>query len=262
MDSMRRIRSEHTGAGQALPAQGGPLVVSGRRGQIGHVRHRGVSMAIHAFSCPRGRGRRARYAAAALGAVAVLAFGAFAPAAAQAATPKTLGAAASYARTQAASDTTIKAYRPPECPRAPGLSFCFNPYITSVSPTRGSASGGTLVTITGAYYSLSANAVWFGGLPATDVTRVSASVVTAVAPAQASGVVQLQLGFTGGQKTVGEVPQDEYTYLAPAPAVTGVSSAAGPAGRRHGGDGDGQRVHRSFGGDVRVGGRHQLHGEL
>ena len=220
MGSMRRIRPVHTGAGQALPGQGGPLVVpAGRRDQTGHLRQRGLSMAIHAFSCLRGRA--AGYAAAALGAVAVLAFGAFAPAAAQAATPKTSGAAASYARTQAASGTTIKAYRPPECPRTSRPSLCFNPYITSVSPTRGPASGGNVVTITGVYYSLSASAVWFGGVPATDVTQVSASVVTAVAPAHASGVVQLQLGFTGGQKTAGEVPQDEYTYLAPAPAVTG-----------------------------------------
>jgi hypothetical protein len=192
MGSTRQMRSVHTGA--ALPGQDG---------------------------------RTARYAVAALGAVAVLAFGAFAPAAAQAATPKTSGAAASYARTQAASGTTIKAYRSPECPRISRPSFCFTPHITSVSPTQGSASGGTVVTITGAYYSLSANAAWFGGIPATDVTQVSASVVTAVAPAHAAGVVQLQLGFTGGEKTVGEVPQDDYTYVAPAPAATGVRPAAG-----------------------------------
>ena len=233
MGSMRRIRSVPTGAGQALPRQGEPP--------------------------DRLRRRAARYAAAALGAVAVLAFGVFAPAAAQAATPKTSGAAG-YARTQAASDTTMMAYRPRECPRTVRPRFCFTPYITSVSPTRGPASGGTVVTITGVYYSLSVNAVWFGAVPATDVTRVSASVVTAVAPAQAAGVVQLQLGFTGGGKTAGEVPQDEYTYLAPTLAVTGMSPATGPGGSRHGSDG--QRVHRGFGGDVRAGGRRQLHGEL
>ena len=80
-------------------------------------------MNTQAFSCLRGRA--ARYAATALGAVAVLAFGAFAPAAAQAAAPTTLFvsqggldsgtcpsaspcATVSYALTQAASGATIE----------------------------------------------------------------------------------------------------------------------------------------------------------
>jgi len=80
-------------------------------------------MNMQAFSCLRGRA--VRYAATALGAVAVLAFGAFGPAAAQAAAPTTLYvsqggldsgtcpsaspcATVSYALTQAASGATIE----------------------------------------------------------------------------------------------------------------------------------------------------------
>jgi hypothetical protein len=80
-------------------------------------------MNTQAFSCLRGRA--ARYAATALGAAAVLAFGAFVPAAAQAAAPTTLYvsqggldsgtcasanpcATVSYALTQAASGATIE----------------------------------------------------------------------------------------------------------------------------------------------------------
>jgi hypothetical protein len=80
-------------------------------------------MNTQVFSCLRGHA--GRYAATALGAVAVLAFGAFAPAAAQAAAPTTLYvsqggfdsgtcpstapcATVSYALTQAASGATIK----------------------------------------------------------------------------------------------------------------------------------------------------------
>jgi hypothetical protein len=193
------------------------------------------------------RGRAGRYAATALGAMAVLALGVLAPAAAQAAASTTLYvsqgslysgtctsarpcATASYALTRAASGPTIQAhgfagvaFAIPYCPRVPSVAC--GPQITSVSPSSGSTSGGTAVTITDSYSGLSVNAVWFGGMPATDVTQVSAGVVTAVAPAHASGVVQLQLGFTDGEKTA---PQSKYTYFLPTPGVTGVSPAAGP----------------------------------
>src|SRR5215470_803937 len=124
MEWPRRTPLVHICAGQVLPGQSEPLV-----GSIGCPRPdrslaaRGVSMNTQAFSCLRGR--TARYAATALGAVAVLAFGAFAPAAAQAAAPTTLFvsqggldsgtcpsaspcATVSYALTQAASGATIE----------------------------------------------------------------------------------------------------------------------------------------------------------
>ena len=124
MGSMRRTRSVHICAGQVPPGQGESLVVS-----VGCPRpdsvtgsQRGVSMNTQAVSWTRGRA--GRYAATALGA-GVLALGAFAPAAAQAAAPKTLYvsqggldsgtctsaspcATVSYALTKAASGATIK----------------------------------------------------------------------------------------------------------------------------------------------------------
>src|SRR5207237_10276461 len=112
------------GAGQVLPGQGEPLVRS--VGCPGPDRSlaatRGVSMNMQAVSS---RGRAGRYAAIALGAGVVLALGVFAPAAAQAAAPKTLFvsqggfdsgtctsaspcATVSFAVTKAASGATIK----------------------------------------------------------------------------------------------------------------------------------------------------------
>src|SRR5260370_10564114 len=124
MGSMRRTRSLHIRAGEVPGGQCEPLVASvGCLDKSVTGSQRGVSMNTQAFSCLRGRA--ARYAATALGAVAVLAFGAFAPAAAQAAAPSTLYvsqggldsgtcraanpcAAVSFALTQAASGATIK----------------------------------------------------------------------------------------------------------------------------------------------------------
>ena len=125
MGSMRRTRSAHIRAGEGLSGQSGPLLGSG--GCPGPDRSlaatRGGSMNMQAVS--RMRGRAGRYAATALGAGVVLALGVLAPAAAQAAAPKTLYvsqggldsgtctsanpcATVSYALTKAASGATIK----------------------------------------------------------------------------------------------------------------------------------------------------------
>src|SRR5258708_31741127 len=89
MGSIWRTRSVHSCAGQVPRGQSEPLVASD--GCPGPNRSpaaiRGVSIHTQAFF--RTRGRAGRYAATALGALA-LAFGAFAPAAAQAAAPATL----------------------------------------------------------------------------------------------------------------------------------------------------------------------------
>lgn len=57
-------------------------------------------------------------------------------------------------------------------------------------PAGGSTAGGTLVTIDGFYF-ITGCTVTFGGTPATGVTFVSASRITALAPAHTAGSVDV-----------------------------------------------------------------------
>jgi hypothetical protein len=69
------------------------------------------------------------------------------------------------------------------------LSFGFqpSPVISSITPTSGLITGGTVVTITGAALT-GTTGVNFGTTPATNVTVVSDNKVTVTAPAKAAGV--------------------------------------------------------------------------
>jgi hypothetical protein len=74
------------------------------------------------------------------------------------------------------------------------------PTVTSVSPNKGTRSGGTSVTVTGTNF-VNGATVSFGGVPATSVTFVSATKLTAVTPAHAQGSVSVAVtnpdGHTG-----------------------------------------------------------------
>jgi hypothetical protein len=98
------------------------------------------------------------------------------------------------------------------------------PAITSVSPSSGSTTGGTPVTIKGSGFT-GATGVAFGNVPATDVVVESSTKVTAVAPAQPAGLHNVYVTTPGG--TSASVFGDLYTYLAP-PAITSVSPNSGP----------------------------------
>ena len=97
------------------------------------------------------------------------------------------------------------------------------PVIASVSPASGPASGGTAVTLTGTALT-GATSVTFAGT-AAPFTVVDDTHVTATAPAAAPGPVDIVVTTAGGDSAAGA--GDRYTYLA-APAVTGLSSTAGP----------------------------------
>jgi hypothetical protein len=60
------------------------------------------------------------------------------------------------------------------------------PVIDSVSPNSVQVAGGTLVTITGAYFSTTTS-VKFGGVDAAGFTIVNSSTITATVPAKAEG---------------------------------------------------------------------------
>ncbi len=94
------------------------------------------------------------------------------------------------------------------------------PAIDSLDPTTGPSTGGTLVTITGRNFNglgghaTDPGAVTFGGVNAADYTVVSATEITATAPAApAAGQVDVQVtGFGSANTTSG--PANDYTYYA------------------------------------------------
>ncbi len=98
------------------------------------------------------------------------------------------------------------------------------PAVTGISPASGTTAGGTSVTITGKNLS-GATGVSFGGTAGT-ITADSSTQVTATSPA-GSGTVNITVTTKGGTSATSSA--DRFTYVTPAPAVTGVSPASGPA---------------------------------
>jgi hypothetical protein len=81
------------------------------------------------------------------------------------------------------------------------------PLVTSVTPSSGSTSGGSTVTITGSNLS-AINSVYFGSISATSFSVVSSTQITAVVPPGTVGNVSLTVSDPdGGDATT-------YTYIA------------------------------------------------
>jgi endonuclease/exonuclease/phosphatase family metal-dependent hydrolase len=97
------------------------------------------------------------------------------------------------------------------------------PTVTAISPTSGSTSGGTSVTITGTGFSSGAT-VSLGGTAATNVTVVSSTSITATTSAHAAGTVNVVVTNTDSQN--GTLTSG-YTYSASAPTVTAISPTSG-----------------------------------
>ena len=95
------------------------------------------------------------------------------------------------------------------------------PTVSSVSPAGGPTAGGTSVTITGNGFS-GATAVHFGANPASSVTVVSNTRITATAPAGSAGTVDVTVTTAGGTSATGA--NDHFTY---GPSVSGVSPGSG-----------------------------------
>ncbi|HEX4493126.1 MAG TPA: HYR domain-containing protein [Acidimicrobiia bacterium] len=97
------------------------------------------------------------------------------------------------------------------------------PTVSSVSPSVGTTAGSTSVTITGTNFTTGAT-VSFGGVDATIFNVVNATTITATAPAQAAGLVDV----TVSNSIATSLPNgnDHFTYVAP-PSVSAISPAAG-----------------------------------
>ena len=96
------------------------------------------------------------------------------------------------------------------------------PTISGISPTIGLTSGGTAITISGTNLSGS-SAVTVGGVAASEVVFVSASVITAVTPEGTAGSKDVVVSTPTGPVTkVGG-----FTYKEPTPTITSVTPVSG-----------------------------------
>jgi IPT/TIG domain len=107
-------------------------------------------------------------------------------------------------------------------PVSPSAFFFYAapPTLTGITPVLGPSAGGITVTLTGTNL-LNATAVLFGSTPATALTAVSSTQITATAPAGA-GTAQVTVVTPGGTSD-----PVAFTYLA-APTLTSVVPDNGP----------------------------------
>ncbi|MEI8080270.1 MAG: fibronectin type III domain-containing protein [Actinomycetes bacterium] len=98
------------------------------------------------------------------------------------------------------------------------------PTVTSVSPSSGTATGGTSVTITGTNL-YGATDAKFGGTSGTGLSVVSPTSVTATTPAHAGGAVTVDVTTVGGTGS----KTSAYTFVntPSAPSITGVTGSNG-----------------------------------
>jgi hypothetical protein len=99
------------------------------------------------------------------------------------------------------------------------------PTVTGLNPTHGAAGGGNLVTITGTNLT-GATAVKFGTAPATEVTVVNATTVTAKAPAGLpNSTVDVTVTTPEGTSVTGA--SDKYGYDATTQVLTVAKAGSG-----------------------------------
>lgn len=113
------------------------------------------------------------------------------------------------------------------------------PTITSISPSSGPTSGGTLVTITGTNFVTGATVAFGPGLSATNVTVVNSTTITCVTPPRNTpGTVEVTVTTSAGTSLTAGAG-NEFTYVTgklamvtqPSNAVNGVAFATQPAVR-------------------------------
>src|SRR5439155_1298585 len=97
------------------------------------------------------------------------------------------------------------------------------PTVSAISPSSGTSSGGTAVTVTGTDFADGAT-VSLGGTAATNVTVVSSTSLTASTAAHAAGAVNVVVTNSDGQSGT---LTGGYTYTNPAPAVSAISPSSG-----------------------------------
>lgn len=99
------------------------------------------------------------------------------------------------------------------------------PSVTAITPSSGSAAGGTTVTITGSSFT-GASAVNFGAVAATDFTVVSDTSITAISPAQTGGTFDITVVTPTGTSSTSSADQFTFTAI-PVPAITSIGTSSG-----------------------------------
>jgi len=100
------------------------------------------------------------------------------------------------------------------------------PIVTGLGTGSGFASGGESVTIFGVHLA-AATGVLFGSVPASSVVINDDGTITAVAPAQAAGVVDVTVQSPSGNSAVHSADQFTYTPAGALPVVAGLSTSDG-----------------------------------
>jgi alpha-tubulin suppressor-like RCC1 family protein len=103
-------------------------------------------------------------------------------------------------------------------------SYQLAPSVTKLLPTSGPVAGGTSVTITGTEFT-AASAVTFGSVPASSFVVNSPTSITAVAPQQAAGIVNVVVTNSAGTSPI--TTKDHFKYT---PTIQSVSPGEGLAG--------------------------------
>jgi large repetitive protein len=101
------------------------------------------------------------------------------------------------------------------------FSFVSAPTVTAVSPTTGTAAGGTVVSISGSNLS-GATKVAFGTVAAATLTLNSATSVTATSPAEVAGTVHVRVTTVGG--TSAAAAADRFTFVTASSGAAAASS--------------------------------------
>lgn len=122
-------------------------------------------------------------------------------------------------------DGSFASYPTGTTPGAVPAPSATQPVVTAVQPPSGSPAGGTAVSISGTGF-LAGATVSFGGVPASAVTVVSPTLITAIAPPNPAGpatvLVASPTGAVGGLSSA-------FTYAVVAPVLSGLSPNGGPA---------------------------------
>jgi autotransporter-associated beta strand protein len=106
------------------------------------------------------------------------------------------------------------------------FNYVVVPTVSGISPSSGFRSGGDAVTITGTNLS-AVTAVDFGNTPSPYFVLNADGSLTAISPTGSDGTVDVAVVANGAPSPAS--PVDQFTYLQPAPVVTGVSPAVGAA---------------------------------
>jgi hypothetical protein len=104
------------------------------------------------------------------------------------------------------------------------FTFVSGPTLTSVSPSSGSTTGGTTVTLTGSGF-LTGATVAFGSVASSAVTVQSSTQITALTPAASAGTVTVTVTNSNGQSAS---LASAFTFICPT-TLTAISPSSGPA---------------------------------